>query len=242
MTNFNILSGGASNAKPIYPPSGESLRPRPPLSPAPINPGSAYEKKNFYDLIRAQITSSSTKVLASQTLILSENLEELSNANSEANAKVEGDVSSFLGSMTSNQLVASIGQQKSNKSAVVAGERIIIGYKVTGGNNGSPNTCEPLFGIAGLTFGARVSKVDDNGFVTFTLSPTISAASGEALISGCGSVALLTLRSLDSDSARVRDGQTLILTGILSDRDLQLARKWPILADTPLVGNFSVRA
>jgi len=235
---FEILSGGASNAKPIYPPSGETRIPRAPLSPAPINPGNAYIRNNFYDLVKAQITSSSTKVLASPTLILSENSEDGGNQNNQSSAKISGDESSFLGSVTTNQLVTMIGRAKSNESAVVVGERIITGYKITGGNNGSPNSCEPTFGIAGLTFGARVTKVDDNGFVTFSLSPTISATSGEAIITGCGSVALLTLRSLDTGSARVRDGQTLILTGVLSDRDRQLARKWPLLADLPIVGQF----
>ncbi|MEB3242404.1 MAG: hypothetical protein VKO44_02085, partial [Cyanobacteriota bacterium] len=38
--------------------------------------------------------------------------------------------------------------------------------------------------------------------------------------------------------SRVRDGQTLILTGVLSDRDLQQVSKWPVLGDMPLVGQF----
>ncbi len=39
-------------------------------------------------------------------------------------------------------------------------------------------------------------------------------------------------------SARVRDGQTLIMTGVISDLDSQLVKKWPILGDLPLVGQF----
>ncbi|MFM8673797.1 MAG: hypothetical protein ACKOCA_01940, partial [Vulcanococcus sp.] len=42
-------------------------------TPAPVNPATAYADNNFYDLVRAAIVSSSTKVLASPTLILSEN-------------------------------------------------------------------------------------------------------------------------------------------------------------------------
>jgi type IV pilus assembly protein PilQ len=74
--------------------------------------------------------------------------------------------------------------------------------------------------------------------VTFSISPTISAAGRQEFIQGCGNIALLTLRSLDTGSARVRDGQTLILTGVISDRDLQLATKWPVLGDLPVVGQF----
>jgi type IV pilus assembly protein PilQ len=43
---------------------------------------------------------------------------------------------------------------------------------------------------------------------------------------------------LDTGSARVRDGQTLILTGVLSDRDIEQVTKWPIFGDLPLVGQF----
>ncbi|MFI0402698.1 MAG: hypothetical protein ACH34U_07265, partial [Cyanobium sp.] len=44
--------------------------------------------------------------------------------------------------------------------------------------------------------------------------------------------------SLDTGSARVRDGQTLILTGVISDRDIQEVTKWPILGDMPFIGQF----
>jgi type IV pilus assembly protein PilQ len=36
----------------------------------------------------------------------------------------------------------------------------------------------------------------------------------------------------------VRDGQTLILTGVISDQDIATVTKWPILGDIPLVGQF----
>jgi len=194
-----------------------------------------YPRNQFFDFVRAQITSGSTKVLASPTLILSENSEEI-NAQTGASGSFSED--NFLGGISTNNLVTSIGRTRANESAVVVGERIITGYEVQAGQNGAPNTCQPEFGIAGLTFGARVSKIDDNGFVTFSISPTISAAGRQEFIQGCGNIALLTLRSLDTGSARVRDGQTLILTGVISDRDLQLATKWPVLGDLPVVGQF----
>jgi type IV pilus assembly protein PilQ len=36
----------------------------------------------------------------------------------------------------------------------------------------------------------------------------------------------------------VRDGQTLILTGVIQDDDSRIVSKWPILGDIPLVGQF----
>ena len=37
---------------------------------------------------------------------------------------------------------------------------------------------------------------------------------------------------------RVRDGQTLILTGVIQDEVLEAVDKWPVLGDLPLIGQF----
>jgi type IV pilus assembly protein PilQ len=46
------------------------------------------------------------------------------------------------------------------------------------------------------------------------------------------------VRRLDTGALRVREGQTLILTGVISDFDVAEVSKWPILGDLPLVGQF----
>jgi type IV pilus assembly protein PilQ len=226
---FDAMSGGASNAKPVY----SEARPTvlQPLFPAPINPATAYSPKNFYDLVRAQIQSESTKVLASPTLILSENPDPIAGGAAVAAGSSGGD-NAVLNT-------ASIGRPFANESFVTVGTQVITDYTVQAGQNGAPNTCQPKFGTAGLTFGAKVSKIDDNGFVTFSLSPAVSAvADTPEQIQGCGNVSILRVRRLDTGSVRVRDGQTLILTGVISDEDRQAVTKWPILGDIPFVGQF----
>jgi type IV pilus assembly protein PilQ len=193
-----------------------------------------YPRNQFFDFVRATIESRTTKVLASPTLILSENSELLPQDSGRGDLPTEN----FLGQTSTNDIVPKIGRKRANESAVVVGEQLITNYSVQAGQNGAPNTCQPEFGIAGLTFGARVSKIDDNGFVTFALSPSISAATRRQFVAGCGFVDILSLRSLDTGNARVRDGQTLILTGVISDRDLEEVTKWPILGDLPVVGQF----
>ena len=78
-----------------------------------------------------------------------------------------------------------------------------------------------------------MTKIDDNGFVTFTVSPALSAVTGTQNVQGCGPISILSLRRLDTGSLRVRDGQTLVMTGVISDSDIQRVRKWPILGDMP---------
>jgi len=46
------------------------------------------------------------------------------------------------------------------------------------------------------------------------------------------------VRRLDTGTVRVRDGQTLILTGVISESDSQAVTKWPILGDIPFIGQF----
>ena len=227
---FDVMAGGAANAKSVYVAEKDKNVVQNPLAPAPINPSSAYSQNNFYDLVKAQIQSESTKVLASPTLIISENSEPIQGG--AAIAEVDAGANAALSS-------ASIGRPFANESFVNVGTQVITNYTVQAGQNGAPNTCQPQFGTAGLTFGARVAKIDDNGFVTFSLSPAVSAvADTPQQIEGCGNISILRVRRLDTGSVRVRDGQTLILTGVISDEDRQAVTKWPIIGDLPFVGQF----
>ncbi len=192
----------------------------------------------FIDYLRAQIVSTSTKLLASPTLILSENSETIAGGAEVAAATGAGGA----GGASSALSTASIGRPRANESFVTVGTNVVTAYtsnQATGGNTGGVITCTPSFGVSGLTLGARVSKIDDNGFVTFTLSPAVSAVTGNPVpVQGCGSINILSVRRLDTGTVRVRDGQTLILTGVISDQDIATVTKWPILGDIPLVGQF----
>jgi type IV pilus assembly protein PilQ len=210
---------------------------------APANPGQSYPADNFFNVLQALITSSSAKTLASPTLFLTDNPE--ANQLSESSSSSSSSSASSSSSGTSLQIQpvtdpgSPIGRNKANEAYVVVGENVVQSYSVTAGSGTSPNTCQPIFGVSGLTLGARVKRIDDNGFVTFNLSPAITAVTrGTTLVQGCGVINTLTVRALDTGDVRVRDGQTLILTGVISDTDLQVIRKWPILGDIPFVGQF----
>jgi type IV pilus assembly protein PilQ len=205
----------------------------------PVNPGQSYPSDNFFNVLQALIVSSNAKTLASPTLFLTDN--------PEANQSSEASSSSSSANLGTQSLQVQpvtdpgspIGRNKANEAYVVVGENVIQSYTVTPGSGTSPNSCTPILGVAGLTLGARVKRIDDNGFVTFNLSPAITAVTkGTTLVQGCGVVNTLTVRALDSGDVRVRDGQTLVLTGVISDSDFQVIRKWPILGDIPFVGQF----
>ncbi|MEI8250862.1 MAG: hypothetical protein WCF98_06800 [Synechococcus sp. ELA057] len=143
------------------------------------------------------------------------------------------------GSGSGGNTTGTIGRSRANEAFVVVGDQVITNYTVQSSTvAGAPPVCQPQLSVAGLTFGARVSKIDDNGFVTFSISPTITAAVKQQTIPNCGPIDILAIRSLESGSARVRDGQTLIMTGVISDRDTETVQKWPVLGDIPIIGQF----
>ena len=126
--------------------------------------------------------------------------------------------------------------QEGEKALVEAGTSFITGVSknvLDNGNEEFTNTREN----AGLTVDLSVLKIDDNGFVTINLKPVISVADPAGEQEGVP-IFNINKRSLDSGNVRLRDGQSLILTGVSSETDSQEARKWPILGDIPILGHL----
>jgi type IV pilus assembly protein PilQ len=89
---------------------------------------------------------------------------------------------------------------------------------------------------AGLTLNIQVDRVDDNGFVNMSLSPTVSSAVQTITNPDGSQQALLSERTLNSGKVRLRDGQTLILSGVIQDTDRETITKVPFLGDLPIIG------
>jgi type IV pilus assembly protein PilQ len=233
--NFIVNDGGellgafGNNLPPAYNPLTGFSSPQ-------VNPGAAYPKNQFYDFLRAQIVSQSTKLLASPTLILQENSAELREAGD------GGFGSSQAGSLDDYSIDSPIGRSRANEGVVRVGTNVITQYQVNNAANSAPAsnviTCQPTLSTAGLVLGARIEKIDDNGFVTFALSPSVSAVTDREPVLGCGNIDILSVRRLDTGALRVRDGQTLIMTGVISEFDRAEVSKWPILGDIPLIGSL----
>jgi type IV pilus assembly protein PilQ len=94
----------------------------------------------------------------------------------------------------------------------------------------------------GLTLAVKIERIDDNGFVSLSVAPTIAAPQAPAEInlgsSGSQRIFLVSKRALNSGLIRLRDGQTLILSGIIQDSDRVNLSKVPILGDIPLLGSL----
>ncbi|MBW4443774.1 MAG: AMIN domain-containing protein [Plectolyngbya sp. WJT66-NPBG17] len=111
--------------------------------------------------------------------------------------------------------------------------------QTTFGTGASQSTVTVEKKPAGLILPIKVDRIDDNGFISLSVAPSISQPEGVQSINLAGSsnsIILLSERRLDSGQIRLRDGQTLVLSGIIQDIDRVSATKVPILGDIPLLG------
>ncbi|OAB60951.1 hypothetical protein AY599_09855 [Leptolyngbya valderiana BDU 20041] len=88
----------------------------------------------------------------------------------------------------------------------------------------------------GLQLQVTIDRIDDNGFVSLRVNPSVTAPVGQEDLGEGQFVTLVQERSVSSGRIRLRDGQTLILSGIIQDSDRTSVSKVPILGDIPLLG------
>ncbi|MBW4495030.1 MAG: AMIN domain-containing protein [Oscillatoria princeps RMCB-10] len=99
----------------------------------------------------------------------------------------------------------------------------------------STTTTTATIAKAGLILGVQVQRIDDNGFITLNVTPKVTSIADTESFGGT-TIALLAERSLNSGEIRLRDGQTLILSGIIQEQDRTEVTKVPILGDLPIIG------
>ena len=233
--NFGGVLGGSSVQRNLSAP----LLPGAPLAGfvGQANPGLNYPDNNFFDFFQARILADNSKLLASPTLILQEDPSIMREAGGSGGG---GDGAASVFSSSFSEIDAPIGRRRGNEAVVRVG--VNVPTNVTSDVAATTGVTSCTIGelsTAGLVLGARVSKIDDNGFITFSLSPSISAVEREVSAGNqCPPISILRVRRLDTGVLRVRDGQTLILTGVISDFDRAVVSKWPILGDIPIIGQF----
>lgn len=137
--------------------------------------------------------------------------------------------------LTDPTLIVQEGQEAIvNLTQEVIG-RTTVNFVDTPGGSREVRTTEEK--EVGLTMNVKVDRIDDNGFISLSVSPSVSAPQRE-VDTGNGRLTLVSNRSLTSGTIRLRDGQTLILSGIIQDTDRTTVSKVPILGDIPLLGSL----
>ena len=132
--------------------------------------------------------------------------------------------------------------QEGQQATVKLVQEIIKGINTEIDGDSGARTVTPEIGEAGLVLTVNVERIDDNGFVSLSVSPSISSVGiTQSFDSGGGAentISLLSEREISSGLLRLRDGQTLILSGIIQDQERTDVSKVPILGDIPLLGSL----
>ncbi len=174
-------------------------------------PGRAYPTKNdkindFFGTLQASVIKGSTKILASPTLLLSES------------SGAAGDGSS-------------IGRKFGNEGFVEVGDKVAVDAK-----QNDDGSCNFTYKNVGVKLGAKVLGIDENKYVTFTMTPIVTGITNTMQILGCGVINILNERRVDTGAIRIKDGETLVLTGVVQETDVEKVLKTPLLGDIPLLG------
>ena len=97
------------------------------------------------------------------------------------------------------------------------------------------------FEDVGLTLAIQVERIDDNGFVTVTVNPEVSFISDRVRTDANNSSEFgteIASRKVESGRIRLRDGQTLIISGIIQEQERTTVKKVPLLGDLPIIGSL----
>jgi type IV pilus assembly protein PilQ len=135
--------------------------------------------------------------------------------------------------------------QEGQRSQVKLVEEVFSNFKLETQNNsggsGSTSTITTEKAEAGLQLDVEVDRIDDNGFISMRINPRISAPLRNQSVQIGNTSNLITLlqkREVSTGLIRVRDGQTVLLTGVIQESDRSDVRKVPILGDIPLLGSL----
>ncbi len=131
--------------------------------------------------------------------------------------------------------------QEGQQATVRLVQKIVESVETSIDGDSGTRTITPVIGEAGLVLTVNVERVDDNGFVSMSVSPAVSSIGATQVFDSGGAINelnLLSTREISSGLVRIRDNQTLILSGIIQDQERTSVSKVPILGDIPLLGSL----
>ena len=114
----------------------------------------------------------------------------------------------------------------------------------TGGQSGASSGAVQKTYTIGKDKGIKVSLVpfiSPEGYVTMNIKPEYATEAGTVLSDNEAGgkdigATLLNRRNLDLKNVRIKDGETLIIGGLIKETESKTVQKIPVLGDLPLIG------
>ncbi|MEN6520128.1 MAG: secretin N-terminal domain-containing protein [Armatimonadota bacterium] len=142
------------------------------------------------------------------------------------NAMLEDDDANLL----ANPTVAAI---EGKPAVIFIGDEVKYIIKTEETLTGSDVTTETA--NVGVTLRV-IARPDDDGYITMALHPEVSTITAW-MSAGSGSLPQISRRYTDH-VIRVKDGDTIIIGGLIKDNELNNLTKVPLLSDLPFFGNL----
>ena len=80
-------------------------------------------------------------------------------------------------------------------------------------------------------------QISANGIIIMNIHPTITERTGQATSPDGNTVPIVDVRETDT-VLRVREGETVFIAGLISDRTIENVTKVPVIGDLPLIGSL----
>ena len=122
-------------------------------------------------------------------------------------------------------------------------EKVTSEYVSSGSVSTNNYTVQRTYTI-GEDKGIKISLtpfISPDGYVTMNIKPEYAVEAGQVVAPGQSGqnelqATLLSRRNLDLKSIRVKDGETLVIGGLIQESEQKTVQKLPVLGDLPLVG------
>lgn len=104
-------------------------------------------------------------------------------------------------------------------------------------NTGTAGTATQVIPV---TFGTSLSvapRINDDGYITLALSPTVQASPGNQIDPGGNAIPIIASQGVNV-VARVRNRETIVLGGLNAENISYNVRRVPVLSDIPIIGQF----
>ena len=114
----------------------------------------------------------------------------------------------------------------------------------TGAGVGATGTAQKTYSI-GSDLGIKVTLIpfiSPDGYVTLNVKPEYSTVASQVTTpseTGQGTdieATLLSRRNLDLKNVRIKDGETLVIGGLIQEEETKTVSKIPVLGDLPIIG------
>lgn len=158
----------------------------------------------------------------------------LNYANGNISSRLRASLVEGKGKVVSAPIIRTMNNQPASIQAVVTQYIFINNVAATG--SVIVNTPQ-LFPITASTSLSVAPRINDDNTITMFLNPQIQAFVGTSISPDGSQIPNSTSQSI-SVVARVRNGETMVLGGLVSKNDDNSSNKVPVLSELPIIGQF----